>query len=293
MKTLTQKLWPVPLPQWWWAWAKWRLANQSYPRPSTAPRIIPPWAWLRLAAFLAARKPAPLPPFDPYALWSLSGGWTAWGFENGQFVDRLKPANEVTAFDLDRVVAAAQARGYKWLGVQDSPRTRAMAAALKAACDRRGLKLVVWEWAMTTAQSLEVIAFWKPYVAGYAANVEHEGPWDELAPAVRAQHPTLSLAVWTNFAGAGALPNGSYSLEASRPWRANHFALITEAYTCQDPGATAQRLDWTARTHLGYTFVAHSIGIYNGWTVGDYVADLAPFGGVHSTYLMEYLPELQ
>ena len=54
----TRALWPVPLPAWFWAWAWWR---QNQPadaqaraawleaRPSSAPKFIPPWAWVRLA----------------------------------------------------------------------------------------------------------------------------------------------------------------------------------------------------------------------------------------------------
>ncbi len=47
--------WPVPLPQWFWAWAKWRINGSKGPRPATAPPVIPPWAWRRLKALLAAR----------------------------------------------------------------------------------------------------------------------------------------------------------------------------------------------------------------------------------------------
>lgn len=47
--------WPVPVPAWFWEWAKWRLNNQSYPRPAV-PRLIPLWAWLRLAALIRARR---------------------------------------------------------------------------------------------------------------------------------------------------------------------------------------------------------------------------------------------
>ncbi len=287
--------WPVPLPKWVWAWMKWRLAGQTYPRPAGVPAVIPKWAWHRLQYLVSLRTPAPPPPppFDPFALWSLKGGWTAWGFQNGQFCDRLKPGDQMTANDVDKAFAIAQARGYKWVGVQDSPRTRSMAAALKAAADRRGLKLVVWEWVTDAGTSLEVIGFWKPYVVGYAANVEHYGLWSELASVVRSLNPNLSLAVWTNFTGAGAMQDGTYSLEASRPWRDNQWALVTEAYVCQNPQATPANLDWAARTHLGYTFVVHSIGIYAGWTPEMYEEMLEPFGGLHSVYLIEYLAEAQ
>jgi hypothetical protein len=56
--------WPRPLPAWFWEWARWRLGEGEFkqhgpvkgPRPSAAPRLIPPWAWLRLQALLRARK---------------------------------------------------------------------------------------------------------------------------------------------------------------------------------------------------------------------------------------------
>lgn len=56
--------WPVPIPGWFWEWAKWQLNGKQGPRPATAP---PPgiqwapggkyaWAWTRLKALQAARK---------------------------------------------------------------------------------------------------------------------------------------------------------------------------------------------------------------------------------------------
>ena len=50
------KPWPIPVPAWFWRWAVWKLnGSQSGLRPSDAPRLIPPWAWLRLAALKKAR----------------------------------------------------------------------------------------------------------------------------------------------------------------------------------------------------------------------------------------------
>jgi hypothetical protein len=49
------KLWPVPIPSWWWAWARWRLQGRKGPRPASAPARIPDWAWRRLRAFERAR----------------------------------------------------------------------------------------------------------------------------------------------------------------------------------------------------------------------------------------------
>lgn len=52
--------WPIPIPKWFWLWAKWRRSRFAYPsykawmaaRPKSAPKSIPAghWAWVRLAA---------------------------------------------------------------------------------------------------------------------------------------------------------------------------------------------------------------------------------------------------
>jgi hypothetical protein len=50
------KLWPTPIPSWFWEWAKWRLGGRKGARPAVAPATIPDWAWRRLEALQAARK---------------------------------------------------------------------------------------------------------------------------------------------------------------------------------------------------------------------------------------------
>lgn len=51
------KPWPVPIPAWFWEWAKWRIAGApAGQRPKDAPWFIPPWAWRRLTALLEARR---------------------------------------------------------------------------------------------------------------------------------------------------------------------------------------------------------------------------------------------
>lgn len=75
------KTWPVPIPKWYWAWARWILGEGEFasagpkngPRPKNAPATIPGWAWDRLEAQVAQRnaehaerpggtKPKPKPP---------------------------------------------------------------------------------------------------------------------------------------------------------------------------------------------------------------------------------------
>lgn len=61
---LLTKPWPTPIPAWFWVWARWRLRVGEYkdgtlPRPGKefgVPTFIPPWAWRRLAALIAAQK---------------------------------------------------------------------------------------------------------------------------------------------------------------------------------------------------------------------------------------------
>jgi hypothetical protein len=53
--------WPVPVPDWFWPWARWYLGRAEFAdeplrsggtRPAAAPTRIPDWAWNRLAALL-------------------------------------------------------------------------------------------------------------------------------------------------------------------------------------------------------------------------------------------------
>lgn len=53
-KPLTK--WPVPIPAWFWEWAKWKLqGSPEGKRPASAPKLIPLWAWARLKALKDAR----------------------------------------------------------------------------------------------------------------------------------------------------------------------------------------------------------------------------------------------
>jgi hypothetical protein len=50
----SSKPWPVPIPQWFWSWAAWKLAGSNpKTRPPAAPRKIPAWAWRRLEAMVS------------------------------------------------------------------------------------------------------------------------------------------------------------------------------------------------------------------------------------------------
>jgi lipoprotein-anchoring transpeptidase ErfK/SrfK len=63
------KHWPIPVPSWFWPWARRYLGRSEFAengpanpaaRPPSAPRVIPEWAWRRLAVLLGQELP-PLP----------------------------------------------------------------------------------------------------------------------------------------------------------------------------------------------------------------------------------------
>lgn len=65
----TVRLWPVPIPDWFWVWARWYLGREEFAddgsrhpdvRPAFAPQYVPEWAWQRLRAILG-NPPLPVP----------------------------------------------------------------------------------------------------------------------------------------------------------------------------------------------------------------------------------------
>ena len=73
LKNPPEKPWPIPVPAWFWPWARWRLGVAEYkiygpanpdfrpasaplPGPSWAPGGKHAWAWTRLKALVAAQK---------------------------------------------------------------------------------------------------------------------------------------------------------------------------------------------------------------------------------------------
>lgn len=278
--------WPVPLPKWFWQWAAWRLGEGAYKdlgpmnpgaRPASAPTRIPPWAWDRLSALLEARA-AIKPQAD---FWNRPGGWTAWGFSNGQFDD------------LDRFFAKAAGMGLKWVGIQGIPYNLSIGHRLRAAADRAALDIVSWDWSTTVLAALEQINGLE--ADAHAANVEHVGPWGEYARMLREARPTLPLGVFTNFAGTLALPSGAYSRELAAPWNTYGYAWITEAYIVNEQGEqptlAPTNLDWTAKTHGGAVKTYPAFGIYR-CLPARYDQWLEDFPG-HSWYLLEYHPLFQ
>lgn len=64
-------IWPIPIPGWFWTWARWWLGHDEFEghqqdpkvRPKDAPALIPYWAWARLCVLVG--KPIPPPPPEP------------------------------------------------------------------------------------------------------------------------------------------------------------------------------------------------------------------------------------
>jgi hypothetical protein len=56
---------PGAVPAWFWLWAHWRDLGATGPRPKSAPRLIPAWAWVRYLihkGYKFADQPPPPPP---------------------------------------------------------------------------------------------------------------------------------------------------------------------------------------------------------------------------------------
>ena len=64
VKALLRVEWPVPVPTWFWVWARWYLDHGEFAddrrfrsdadRPRSAPLPIPDWAWSRLQPMISA-----------------------------------------------------------------------------------------------------------------------------------------------------------------------------------------------------------------------------------------------
>lgn len=95
--------WPVPLPDWWWVWARWYLGRAEFAdeplrseatRPDAAPDRIPEWAWRRLEALLDPDADAPQQPERervvrtwpvPVPQWFWA--WARWYLGRAEFAD--------------------------------------------------------------------------------------------------------------------------------------------------------------------------------------------------------------
>jgi hypothetical protein len=95
--------WPVPVPDWFWVWARWYLGRAEFAdeplrseatRPDAAPARVPDWAWRRLAALVEPGAGAPPQPFAPRRVrtWPLPipqwfWEWARWRLGRAEFAD--------------------------------------------------------------------------------------------------------------------------------------------------------------------------------------------------------------
>lgn len=266
-------------PYWMGAFCRWLAAGKTYPRPPQVPAKIPKLLWPAILIRVAAIKARLVKP-DYLVFWRSRGTWVAWGLNNGQFTP-------------GQLAAYAHDRNYAWVGVQDTPALRAkvLPGELKAALDRYGIKLVVWAWATTPEAARESINYWR--ADAYAANVEHRNPtgtWHRYTAQLRAWFPRpFPFAVFTNFAGAGAMPDGTYSKFEAEAFWGQDFACVTESYMVNEqgpqPNLSPERLNWTATAQCGYPATFPSWGIYRvGYQFYDKYLAAWPH---HSWYLTE------
>lgn len=276
-----------------WLWRRWRLGEGEFRgldpsnpavRPASLPPKIPQEWWPRLQAFVARRPqvPAPVPAPPRHAL-ERRVLYAAWGLANGSD----PPARLIE-----------KARGRPYFGAicaQDTPDTRPKLGELRSRCLDAGLAFGIWQWATSFDETARSIEATEP--GFHVSNVEHNGDWETYCIRFAAAYPQLDRALWTNFVGTGATPEGVYDRRQASPWIECGFELVTEAYTCQLPTLTPARLDWTAKTQLGWTRTFPTIGIYTGgWTIEAYLQPLGaspalldgfPYWG---PYLAEYMP---
>lgn len=280
------------MPKTYFQWREWYLHEGAYKNdpikrdPRTrppAPTKIPLTWWAHLALFLARRKASAPPPTttDPLAFWRRKGTWVSWGMSNGQFTP-------------EELAAWAWSKGFKWVGVEDNApnRSKVDPARLRAALHARGIDLVIWHWATTVESAKESIDYWNP--DGFTTNVEHRNgssTWHSYTAALRQFRPRpYPFAVFTNFAGAGSMPDGTYSKGEAEAFWGQDFACITESYMVNEqgpqPSLAPENLDWTAKVQLGYPETFPAFGIYR-CPVSFYDKYLSSWPA-HSWYLSEY-----
>jgi len=90
--------WPVPIPSWFWEWARWYLGRGEFrdtpfrsraTRPDSAPLPIPDWAWRRLDPIIgegAGTRGRPWPVPIPSWFWE----WAEWYLGRGEYQDRQR-----------------------------------------------------------------------------------------------------------------------------------------------------------------------------------------------------------
>jgi len=120
----------------------------------------------------------------------------------------------------------------------------------------------VWEAYPTPGSGAGAVrASWASH---YIAQAEESQPWAEIVGSFRRDFPAMPAAVVTTFVGLGALNSGGYDSSIAKPVVEAGFHCLTEAYMSESPNWTPERLDWTAKTHLGFPVTQPTIGLWNG-----------------------------
>lgn len=276
LKELPVKRWPLPLPKWFWPWARWRLGREEYkrfgpakgPRPRSAPARIPDWAWRRLSWLQREIEPQPQPkpepepqkPQQPHPVFRLNAGF-------------LDPFEAVLGYTAERY-------GYvKGLGIgalyvkvhhaadKNPHATRAWVAAWQ----ELGVKVVGWGWlegnpereAELAAECIRELG-----LDGYIGNAEtaYEGPVVERFEKSRRfcrrfrQLVPSPFALGVSFIGFGS-PHRFFDWA---PWSQAGAALLPQAYDNARALNVEDTLSMCDRAHLPRTLLNVSLGaIYN------------------------------
>lgn len=193
----------------------------------------------------------------------------AWGFATGQWTP-LQFAQK------------AKAAGYEWAALEwdddeTGPYNRKIWPQFKTECQTHDLLGGVW---FTAGGNI----IHTPADAPFAiAELEGPGDYDGLILAIDGKYlPSCSIAVCTNFnlplVNAAGIPQP----EKAAPLISAGFACLTEAYLGDNPSATPDRLDFTAK-QLGWSTSQPVFGVYNAppsiytpwadWPGVDYVGE--------------------
>lgn len=126
------------------------------------------------------------------------------------------------------------------------------------------------------------LAFTPGDAAFVIAEVEGE---DDYQGVLANLNQSVPHAILTNF--SPFVVNGEYSRDRATPLINAGWECMTECYVGDNPQATPDRMDFTARAHLGFPRTQPTFGPYSGGGMSDYTAWMNWPGW--SVYLAEYI----
>lgn len=144
---------PKRIPDWYWPWAAWRLGGRKGKRPASAPKFIPAWAYVKLAAQIALNKP------PPYA-----------GFFARDGALLRNPRGGVD--DIPKMKAA----GLKWvaLNVGDYPGLQWM--NIRLLCNQAGIDVIPWQRCYKETDVIHLMGIATDWASeALVVNLEDEG----------------------------------------------------------------------------------------------------------------------